>query len=130
MAAFYLDEDVAGRLAQLLIERGHTVATTEQERRKGAPDARQLLYAAERGWVLLTNNGDHYRLLHDAWLTWAHAWNTRQAHCGIVILPHTVPSGLAAVATAVHQLVSDPGTTLDTALYTWSSATGWRRWPR
>jgi hypothetical protein len=59
MAAFYLDEDVSLRLARLLIDRGHHVATTDEEGRKGAPDARQLLYAAARGWTLLTNNADH-----------------------------------------------------------------------
>ncbi|MDQ6909148.1 MAG: DUF5615 family PIN-like protein [Chloroflexota bacterium] len=55
-------------MARLLADRGHHVVTTDEEGSKGAPDARQLLYAAARGWTLLTNNADHYRLLHDAWL--------------------------------------------------------------
>ncbi|MDQ6604143.1 MAG: DUF5615 family PIN-like protein [Chloroflexota bacterium] len=55
-------------MARLLADRGHHVVTTDEEGRKGAPNARQLLYAAARGWTLLTNNADHYRLLHDAWL--------------------------------------------------------------
>ncbi|HEY8742483.1 MAG TPA: DUF5615 family PIN-like protein [Chloroflexota bacterium] len=69
MAAFNLSEDLPLRLARLLIDRGHVAVTTDDEQRKGAPDARQLMYAAERGWKFLTHNGAHYRLLHDAWLT-------------------------------------------------------------
>ena len=130
MAAFYLDEDVALRLARLLTDRGHVVATTEQERCKGAPDARQLLHAAERGWVLVTNNGDHYRLLHDAWLTRSHAWGAGVPHNGILILPHVVAADLPLLAEAIDQLVRDPAAPLASTLYEYASATGWRRWPR
>jgi hypothetical protein len=68
MAAFYFDEDVPEDLVPLLTERGHIVATTRSEGRKGAPDPRQLLYAAGRGWILVTLNRGDYRLLHDACL--------------------------------------------------------------
>ncbi len=71
MAAFYFDEDVAEDLLPLLAERGHTIVTTRMEGRKGAPDPRQLLYAAGRGWTLVTLNRGDYRLLHDAWLMWS-----------------------------------------------------------
>ncbi len=129
MVAFSLDEDVSLRLAYLVVERGHRVATTDEEGRKGASDARQLLFAAERGWTLLTNNGDHYRLLHDAWFVWAHEWGYTRPHAGILVLPHVIAANLPRVAEAIHQLVSDPETVLDTTLLTWGPATGWRRWP-
>lgn len=129
MAAFYLDEDVSLRLARFLIDRGHHVATTDEEGRKGASDARQLLFAAERGWTLLTNNSDHYRLLHDAWLVWAHEWGYVQRHAGVLVLPQVIVADLPRVAEMVHQLVGDPATVLDTALFTWTPVIGWRRWP-
>lgn len=103
MAAFYLDEDVAIRLARLLADRGHVVAATEQERRKGAPDA---------------------------WLTWSHAWGVARRHSGILVLPHVIAADLPLVAAAVHHLASRPDTLLDATLNEWDPATGWRRWPR
>lgn len=129
MAAFYLDEDVSLRLAHLLVAHGNHVATTDEEGRKGASDARQLLFAAERGWTLLTNNGDHYRLLHDAWLVWAHEWGIMHRHAGILVLPHVVATDLARVAEAIHQFASDPATMLDASLATWTPMAGWKQWP-
>ena len=117
------------RLAHLLIDRGHRVATTDEEGRKGASDARQLLFAAEREWTLLTNNGDHYRLLHDAWLVWAHEWGYMRRHAGILVLPHVIAADLPRVAEAIDQLVSDPAIALDSILSTWAPMTGWREWP-
>jgi len=130
VAAFYLDEDVALRLARLLEERGHTFITTDEERRKGAPDARQLLHAANRRWVFLTNNSGHFRLLHDAWLSWSNVWSVARRHSGILVLPHVVAADLPGVAAAIHQLVSDPVVSLDTALHELSPGLGWTRWPR
>ena len=74
MAAFYCDEDMAIALVTLLRDRGHTATYTYPERRKGAPDPHQLLYAAVRGWIFLTHNRDDYQMLHDAWLLWSRTW--------------------------------------------------------
>jgi hypothetical protein len=104
--------------------------TTDEEGRKGAPDARQLLHAAAWGWTLLTNNADHYRLLHDAWLMWSHEWGSVRRRAGIRVLPHVIAADLPEVAEAIHQLVSDPATVLDTTLFAWAQTTGWRQWPR
>jgi hypothetical protein len=130
VAAFYLDEDVPLRLARLLIDRGHFAVTTDDERRKGAPDARQLMYAAEHEWVLLTHNGDHYRLLHDAWLTWTDVWHVERRHAGIIVLPHVIATDLGRVADAIHQLVSDRGVSARGSLYERTAAGSWRRWPQ
>jgi hypothetical protein len=130
VAGFYLDEDLPLRLARLLIDRGHFAVTTDDERRKGAPDARQLMYAAEQGWTLLTHNGDHYRLLHDAWLTWTHVWHIERRHAGIVVLPHSVAAELTRVAEAIHQLVRDRNVSFEGVLYERTAAGVWRRWPR
>jgi hypothetical protein len=47
MAAFYIDEDVSFALEDPLRERGHIVASTYGEGRRGSPDPHQVLYAAE-----------------------------------------------------------------------------------
>lgn len=50
-------------------------------------------------------------------------------HTGILILPHVIAADLTLVAEAIHQLANDPDTFLDTALYEWTPARRWRRWP-
>lgn len=130
MAAFYLDEDLPLRLARLLVDRGHFAVTTDDERRKGAPDARQLIYAAGQGWIFLTHNGDHYRLLHDAWLTWTDVWRIDRRHAGIIALPHVNATDLTRVTETIHQLVHDSDGSFEDALYERTGAGGWRRWPR
>jgi len=130
MAAFYLDEDVSEDLAPLLVERGHSVATTSSEGRKGAPDPRQLLYAAGCGWMFVTLNRSDYRLLHDAWLMWSHEWGASPSHAGILIAEHVRHVQLFTVAVAIHDLASLSDARLTKSLYDWNGRTGWRRWPR
>ncbi len=72
MTTLYLDENVSMHTAGELESCGHMVATTRGEGRQGAPDSHQLLYAAERYWTIVTHDGRHFRLLHDAWLLWSH----------------------------------------------------------
>lgn len=130
MAAFYLDEDVSEDLVPLLAQRGHFVATTTGERRKGIPDPRQLLYAVTSGWTLVTYNRGDYELLHDAWLMWAHEWGVRRMHHGILSV-QPVPKGeVERIASAIHNLVHEPDVRLANSLYNWGQISGWRRWPR
>jgi hypothetical protein len=56
VAIFYADESISFALNDALRFHGHTVFTTRDERRLGATDGSQLLYAAERGWIVLTHN--------------------------------------------------------------------------
>lgn len=130
MAAFYLDEDAPEDLAFLLADRGHFTMTTRAEGRKGVPDERQLWYAAERGWTLVTMNRRDYRLLHSAWLFWTHEWRVTTRHAGVLILDHLLPSDVHRAADAIHSLVHDAQTRLPNSLYDWSRNIGWRRWPR
>jgi hypothetical protein len=130
MAAFYFDEDVPEDLVPLLTEHGHIVATTRSEGRKGAPDPRQLLYAAGRGWILVTLNRGDYRLLHDAWLMWSHQWSVSLSHAGILITAHVPRVEFSAITAAIHDLVSASDARLTNSLYEWNGRTGWRRWPR
>lgn len=130
MAAFFLDEDVPEDLAPLLTERGHSIATTRTEGRKGAPDPHQLLSAAGRGWTLVTLNRGDYRLLHDAWLLWSHEWGVNPSHAEILIAEHVRRANFPVIATAIHDLASASDVRLANSLYDWRAAVGWRRWPR
>lgn len=126
MAAFYLDEDVPEDLARLLTARGHFATTTRIEGRKGVPDERQLWYAAERGWTVVTMNRRDYRLLHRAWLLWTHEWNVQSPHAGVLILDHLLPADVPRVVNAIHDFVRDAGIHLPNALHDWNRNAGWR----
>ncbi len=127
MAALYLDEDAPEDLAHLLAVRGHFMATTRSEGRKGAPDERQLWYAAERRWIIVTMNRRYYRLLHGAWHLWTHEWKIQSQHAGILILDHLLPADVPRAADAIHALVHDGETRLLNGLYDWNRNAGWRR---
>ena len=52
----YLDNDVTVRVAPLLDIHGFEVVTTAQRNRRAAEDYEQLLFAAQRDWILVTPN--------------------------------------------------------------------------
>lgn len=35
-----------------------------------ACDATQVLHAVRNHWILTTHNREHFRMLHEAWVTW------------------------------------------------------------
>jgi hypothetical protein len=127
MAAFYTDENVTLKLAGFLRQRGHACATTHEERRLSAPDPHQLLYAANRGWMLITHNRRDFALLHDAWLLWSNDWGVAPQHAGILNLEPLDDAD--EMARVVHELVSLPGVALANRLFDWKPETGWRPFP-
>src|SRR5262245_52605686 len=86
MAIFYADENVSSLLNDLLRSHGHVVYATYDEGRSTATDGSQLLYAADRGWIVLTRNRADFMMLHDAWHLWSRSWNVRSEHAGIIVL--------------------------------------------
>jgi hypothetical protein len=88
VAHFYIDEDVAVEVGALLQREGHTAPTTRDLGLTGAHDGLQLLTAAQRHAVLVTHNGRHLRLLHQAWQCWTVAWQVQHQQAGILVLPH------------------------------------------
>lgn len=130
IAAFYTDENVALALEALLRALGHAATSTLAEGRLGAPDPHRLLYAAERGWTIVTHNRRDYRLLHDAWRLWGHAWRAARPHAGILVIEQVPGQPAAEIARLIDGLVNDPATTLSNALYDWKPDAGWRRFPR
>jgi hypothetical protein len=50
-----------------------------------ATDEHHLLFAALKGWTLVTNNAKDFILLHDAWHRWSKAWQVAPLHAGILV---------------------------------------------
>lgn len=75
----YTDEDVAGRLAIVLRERGYEAASTAEAGTVGLPDGEQLAFAAGRGWTILTYNLKDFIDLARRW------HDAGQEHAGIVV---------------------------------------------
>jgi len=128
VTTFYLDENVSHLLDGLLRGYGHTVIATQDEGRQGSPDAHQLLYATERGWIIITHNGHDFALLHDAWHLWTYTWRLRHRHAGIILAPQTHGYPPARVAQLIHDLASRERSFAN-GFYYWPPLGGWIRLP-
>lgn len=77
--AIYTDEDITGKLAPALRERGFDAQSTAEAGMLNASDEAQLAYATGRGLVLLTSNAAHLVGLAKRYS------ETGQAHSGIIV---------------------------------------------
>lgn len=75
----YTDEDVTDRLAVLLRKRGYDAESAAGAGTLGFSDEEQLLFAADRGWTVLTYNRRDFSILARQWLTLG------RDHAGIVL---------------------------------------------
>ena len=91
MASFYTDHDVALQVALLLRQIGHTAITARDLGLERAGDDEHLLTAAQRGWILVTHNRQHFLLLHDAWRRWLRVFGVSTVHAGILHTPAWIP---------------------------------------
>lgn len=109
-ARFYLDEDQSDDLAIGLRERGYDAVHTREAGLAGQIDPKQLALAARQGRVLLTANGDHFRMLHEAWLVWSEEGPGERLppHAGIVILPNQNAMPLADLIAVVDGFFRAP----------------------
>jgi hypothetical protein len=128
MAIIYADENVSSLLSDLLRSYGHVVYATYDEGRSTATDGSELLYAADRGWIVLTHNRADFLMLHDAWHLWSHSWNVRPEHAGIIVLEPVQSPLQAEIATLVHEICEQNA--LTNMIFVWKRATGWERNPR
>jgi len=104
-----------------------------------APDAEQLLYAAQHGLVLITRNPHAFTVFQTAWQRWPVAWGLRPVlrHAGILAVRNQPPRPLEPIARAMHAIVlSPPAVGLASRLHLWGTVSGtwfldWqpRRWP-
>lgn len=94
----YLDEDVAAVLARMLAARGYPAVTTPDAGRIGATDREQLLFATEKGWMLVTHNrADFVRLAQELAADGRH-------HAGLVLCVRRPPRELAdRISNALHR---------------------------
>jgi hypothetical protein len=124
VAELYADRNIRGDVRLSLRALGHVVTTTDDLRLERATDDVQLLTAAERGWILLTNNERDFVLLHDAWHLWSAAWGVAPQHAGIVI-----PKQGWSMERATTELgrLLETGVSFTNALYQWHGALGWFR---
>jgi hypothetical protein len=128
VAIFYADENISFALNDALRFHGHAVFTTRDERRLSATGGSQLLYAADRGWIVLTHHRSDFTMLHDAWHLWAHAWRVDPKHVGIIVLEQVDPSRHAEIAMLTHDLCQQ--NPLRNTLFDWALTTEWIRNPR
>lgn len=128
MAIFYADENVSVLLIDALHAHGHAVFATYDEGRAGATDGSQLLYAADREWIILAHNRADFIMLHDAWHLWARAWGIEPEHAGIIVLEPVRSPRHAEIAALIHDVWQRH--TLANTLFAWKRTTGWERNPR
>ena len=125
MADFYLDHDVAVRVALELRALGHHATTARDLGQEQAHDADQLLTAATRDWMLVSHNRKDSRLLHHAWLTWRQAWRAQMDHTGVLVIPQAQPEDSAR---RLHEFTVTHSLPISNEMYEYTSA-GWRPSP-
>lgn len=126
MIAFYLDEDVTDRLADLLSAIGYDVTTTGRLGNKGQKDPQQLLTAANLNRVFVTYNAGDYEVLHEAWRVWPSAWSVtpEPRHFGILIIHPAKNVTPPDIANAIHRFAgnSEP---IANRLFAWTIKDDW-----
>jgi hypothetical protein len=107
VADFYLDENVAERLADELRSLGHDAASTTQLGNKGRSDPRQLDVAMDLNRILVTHNEADFVMLHEAWQAWSVRWGVVgiALHPGILVIPQNLRLSVAQMATAIDSLL-------------------------
>jgi hypothetical protein len=75
----YTDEDITDRLAEVLRERGYDAESALGAGTMGFSDEQQLVFAADRGWTLLTYNRKDFSVLAQLWQ------DTGREHAGVII---------------------------------------------
>jgi predicted nuclease of predicted toxin-antitoxin system len=95
----YLDEDVAVVLAPMLDARGYPATTTVTAGRTGSTDRDQLLFASERGLLLVTHNVADFAALASAFTA------EGRHHSGMILCARRPPRALAErISAALHRL--------------------------
>ncbi|MGI8467670.1 MAG: DUF5615 family PIN-like protein [Pyrinomonadaceae bacterium] len=85
----YLDENVHILIAKIIQSHGFKAVTTQDVGRKGASDNKQLEYANEKGYIILTHDRADFEELA------AEYFASGKNHCGIVILADNSPQEIA-----------------------------------
>jgi len=126
MARLYLDENMSKWLIPSLAGLGHDVTSVDREQQKGVSDAILLRDAVRLGRVVITHNGGHFELLHEAWHVWSAEWNVADIarHAGILVLRPTQDIGAIALAEVIDRLLRDVPQ-VDNRLFRWNIREDW-----
>ena len=99
MIKYYLDEDISPKVAVSLRKQGIDTKSSHEVGLNGQSDIEQLNFASQEGRCLVTRNRDDFIELT------LRFYNEQLPHCGILIVPHTLPAdrfGLLARALAAY----------------------------
>jgi len=125
MASFYLDHNVARRVAVLLRVDGFSAVTTRELGNERSDDVSQLLAAASRECILITHDDD-FRRIHRDWASRPVALHPFGSHSGILLIPAfpiwNTERAVSEIETILEQKPVLPG-----ALYEWTRD-GWILW--
>lgn len=124
MASVYLDHNVPADAAGFLRADQHVVRSAVEVQLERATGDVQLLEAARRGWVIVTNNVRDFILLHDAWHLWSREWGVTPQHAGILLTRQTWNA--RRLADEVSGFLAT-GPALTNQLYQWHGERGWVR---
>jgi hypothetical protein len=119
----YLDEDVSYDVVGGLRDVGYDLDSVKDAGNFGLTDARQLLWAVDRGRTVITHNRKDFRLLHEALALWATRWRTPNAlrHHGILVVPHLPVLELVRMIDAFARRRD----TIDNRLFLYDRQRGW-----
>ena len=92
MARLYLDEQTDVAMTSILASYGHDVLHTYDVGNDGAPDSRQLLFAAESDRVIVTLNREDFEELHRWWVALTEWGILGHAHSGILTTWGDIPT--------------------------------------
>ena len=124
MALLYGDHNVSRPLVLLFRELGHAATNARALGLDRGSDGTHLLFAAERGWILLTHNERDFLMLHDAWLRWSWAWQVAPRHAGILVLPQRSDWKPPRLVSEIETLLA-ANPVMTNQLFAWRASRGW-----